>query len=158
MFTARSSASRKTRFSSSHIRHARAGGLAIWCSTSLTRLRSARARWRSATAALISASTSIPAKITSSPRANGSFSSPAAPWLVEEKLPRPLVNATLSYLQTDYAVAARLETLLARTFDTCIVLADESSGERDPDARTIVTILLLQDNRSEERRVGKECR
>ena len=65
--------------------------------------------------------------------------------LLEEKLPRPLVNATQTYVQTDYALSAKLEALLSRTFDTCIILADESSGERDPDARAIVTILLLED-------------
>lgn len=65
--------------------------------------------------------------------------------LIKEKLPRPLVNATVTYVQTNYALAARLDALLSGTFDTCIVLADESSGEHDPDARAIVTILLLQD-------------
>lgn len=67
--------------------------------------------------------------------------------LLEEKLPTRLANATVSYLQVDYTSSTRLEKLLggAQRFDTCILLADQSSGERDPDARTIVTILLLQD-------------
>ena len=66
--------------------------------------------------------------------------------LLAENLPRPLVNATPSYVQSDYAHGARLEALLQHPFDTCIILADESSGELDPDARAIVTILLLEDH------------
>jgi hypothetical protein len=67
--------------------------------------------------------------------------------LLEEKLPARLANATVSYVQADYTSSACLGKLLGgdRRFDTCILLADQSSGERDPDARTIVTILLLQD-------------
>jgi len=68
----------------------------------------------------------------------------ARAWL-EEKLPRPLVNVRPTYTQINYALAAKLDELLAREFDTCIILADESSGERDPDARGIVTMLLLRD-------------
>ncbi len=65
--------------------------------------------------------------------------------LLADHLHRPLVNATSTYVQTDYALSDRLEALLAHSYDTCIILADQSSGERDPDARAIVTILLLQD-------------
>ena len=65
--------------------------------------------------------------------------------LLEEKLVQPLVNATHTYVQADYALSVRLEALLAHTYDTCIILADESSGERDPDSRAIVTILLVLD-------------
>jgi hypothetical protein len=76
----------------------------------------------------------------------------AARALLDDELRRPLSNATVAYNQSDYAHAARLETLLTRTPDTCVILADESSGERDPDARTIVSILLLKDF---EARTGK---
>jgi hypothetical protein len=68
----------------------------------------------------------------------------ARAWL-EAKLPAPLVNATQSYVQTNYALAGKLDALLSGKFDTCVILADESSGGRDPDARAIVTILLVQD-------------
>ena len=66
--------------------------------------------------------------------------------LFTKKLPHPLVNVTPSYVQADYALCDPLEALLQQPFDTCIILADESSGERDPDARAIVTILMLRDH------------
>ena len=65
--------------------------------------------------------------------------------LLEEKLIRPLVNATLTCVQTNYTHVAKLDALLSGTFDTCIILADASSGGSDPDARAIVTMLLLRD-------------
>ncbi|MFZ4694172.1 MAG: CASTOR/POLLUX-related putative ion channel [Verrucomicrobiia bacterium] len=68
----------------------------------------------------------------------------ASAWL-EEKLSRPLVNVTPTCVQTDYTHVAKLDALLSGTFDTCIILADVSSGGCDPDARAIATMLLLRD-------------
>ena len=56
-----------------------------------------------------------------------------------------LSNATHRYVQVDYATQSKLEPLLAAGHATCLVLADVSSGERDPDSRVIVTMLLIQD-------------
>lgn len=65
--------------------------------------------------------------------------------LFKEKLGAPLTNASLSYVQSDYSQSQKLETLLGGNFGICILLTDESSDDRDPDARAIVTLLLLQD-------------
>jgi len=65
--------------------------------------------------------------------------------LLADKMPRPLANAEVKYLSADYAISAKLDPILAGGHSTCIILTDESSSERDPDARTIVTVLLLQD-------------
>jgi hypothetical protein len=65
--------------------------------------------------------------------------------MLDETLSRPLVNAAISCMHLDYTVASRLDTLLEAGPGTCIILADESSEERDPDSRTIVTILLVRD-------------
>jgi hypothetical protein len=65
--------------------------------------------------------------------------------LLDETLSRPLVNATISCVHLDYTIASRLDTLLEAGSGACIILADESSKESDPDSRTIVTILLVRD-------------
>jgi hypothetical protein len=65
--------------------------------------------------------------------------------LLDETLPRPLANAALSCVQLDYTVASRLDLLLEAGPGACIILADESSKESDPDSRTIVTLLLIRD-------------
>ncbi len=65
--------------------------------------------------------------------------------ILQEKLGAPLTNATIRYVQVDYVIGAKLESLLQGGYATCILLADESSEERDPDARAILTLLLLQD-------------
>jgi hypothetical protein len=65
--------------------------------------------------------------------------------LLAEQITEPLQNSTHRYVQVDYATQSKLEPLLASGHSTCLVLADESSGERDPDSRVIVTVLLIQD-------------
>jgi hypothetical protein len=64
---------------------------------------------------------------------------------LDETLSRPLANAAISCVHLDYTIASRLDTLLEAGPGTCIILADESSEESDPDSRTIVTILLIRD-------------
>ena len=56
-----------------------------------------------------------------------------------------LQHATLRYVQADYTQQPKLEPLLAAGHSTCLVLADDSSAEHDPDARVILTVLLIRD-------------
>jgi hypothetical protein len=65
--------------------------------------------------------------------------------LLAEKMSQPLAHASVKYICADYTVRTKLEPILAGTHAICIIVTDESSGERDSGARTIVTVLLLQD-------------
>jgi hypothetical protein len=64
--------------------------------------------------------------------------------LLREHLPRPLVHGVVKYHRLDYSRQSALARLPIGELDHLIILADESSGEPDPDSRTIMTVLSLR--------------
>ncbi len=87
---------------------------------------------------------------------DGSMSAPtsvviAAAWpeehataLLKEHLTRPLHHAVVSYQRLDTSKQSALAKLPIASADHLIILADESSHELEPDARTIMTVLSLR--------------
>ena len=64
-------------------------------------------------------------------------------------------NVRVGYRRANSILRSALEALDVATFDAMIVLADESHGEPDPDARTIMSLILLNDiRRAQSRGVG----
>ena len=64
---------------------------------------------------------------------------------LEVAIPHPFRNITVDYRRGSAINRRILEALRPATYDCIITLADESHGERDPDARTIMTMLVLGD-------------
>jgi hypothetical protein len=76
----------------------------------------------------------------------------AATELCREHIGRPLVNLVFDYRKHHHFTRGVFKDLIAEMPDlTCLILlADESSHEKDPDARTITTLLLLRDLQKRE--------
>jgi hypothetical protein len=68
--------------------------------------------------------------------------------LLAERLPRPFQNIRFSYRQKNYVNRSVLEELLAEPRSCTVVLADDSVGESDADARVIMTLVLLSEIRT----------
>ena len=64
---------------------------------------------------------------------------------LEVAIPHAFRNITVDYRRGSAINRRVLEALRPRNYDCIITLADESHGERDPDARTIMTMLVLGD-------------
>ncbi len=64
---------------------------------------------------------------------------------LETAIPRPFANIKVDYRRGGAINRRTLESLKPETYDCIITLADESHGEDDPDARTIMTMLVLGD-------------
>ncbi|MBA3707623.1 MAG: hypothetical protein H0W83_02240 [Planctomycetes bacterium] len=54
-------------------------------------------------------------------------------------------RAKLGFVQADTLNRAALQALAPHACDAIVVIADDSRGEIDPDARTVMTLVLLQD-------------
>jgi hypothetical protein len=75
--------------------------------------------------------------------------------LYNQNIRRPLQNVRFSYRRIDHVTQAALSQLPVEQLDCVILLADDSSGEPDPDSRTILSLLLLRDL---QRRLPKDRR
>lgn len=64
---------------------------------------------------------------------------------LETAIPQPFSNIKVDYRRGGAINRRTLESLRPETYDCIITLADESHGEEDPDARTIMTLLVLGD-------------
>jgi hypothetical protein len=65
--------------------------------------------------------------------------------VLEEALDEDPRNLRIEYRRGNSIVRRDLETLPLEEYDAIVTLADESYGEDDPDARTIMSLLLLTD-------------
>jgi hypothetical protein len=65
--------------------------------------------------------------------------------LLDASLPSDLKNLAVDYRQGSSINRRTLESLSPDSYDVIITLADQSHAEDDPDARTIMTLLLLTD-------------
>lgn len=54
-------------------------------------------------------------------------------------------NLRTDFRRTNTVMRSALESLEPQRFDCIVILADESHGEADPDARSIMSLILLQD-------------
>lgn len=61
-----------------------------------------------------------------------------------------LRNVKVRYHRANSILRAALESLEISSFDCVVVLADESHEEADPDARTIMSLILLEDIRGND--------
>jgi hypothetical protein len=73
------------------------------------------------------------------------FDEEAARDILDASLPQDLKNLRLDYRQGSSINRRTLESLSPASYDVIITLADHSHGEDDPDARTIMSLLLLTD-------------
>ena len=64
--------------------------------------------------------------------------------LLREHLDPPLKHAQVKYQRLDYSKQSVLARLPIGEVRHLVILADESSGEPDPDSRTIMTVLSLR--------------
>jgi hypothetical protein len=64
---------------------------------------------------------------------------------LDTAVPRPFANIAVDYRRGGAINRRTVEALRPETYDCIIALADESHGEADPDARTIMTMLVLGD-------------
>ncbi len=64
---------------------------------------------------------------------------------LDNAIPRAFSNITVDYRRGSAINRRTLEAIRPETYNCVIALADESHGESDPDARTIMTMLVLGD-------------
>lgn len=69
----------------------------------------------------------------------------AAETMLAESLPGGLSNLRIDYRRGNPVNRQQLEALDVASYDALVILADESHGRQDPDARTIISLLLLTD-------------
>jgi len=72
-------------------------------------------------------------------------SAEAADAMLAESLPDGLSNLRIDYRRGNPVNRPQLEALDVASYDALVILADESFGRGDPDARTIISLLLLTD-------------
>lgn len=73
------------------------------------------------------------------------FEEETAREILDASLPHDLKNLTVDYRQGSSINRRMLESLSPDSYDVIITLADQSHGEEDPDARSIMSLLLLTD-------------
>ncbi|WP_147300888.1 CASTOR/POLLUX-related putative ion channel [Aestuariispira insulae] len=64
--------------------------------------------------------------------------------LLDENLPKPLVNISVRVAQENYLKRAVLERYLADSPDAVVILSDDSGDTENPDSRVIMAMVLLQ--------------
>ena len=65
--------------------------------------------------------------------------------MMKEALRKPFKNIKVNYAKVNALAPGMLSTMNILERDCVIILADESSGDTDPDGRTIMTLLLLRE-------------
>ena len=74
-----------------------------------------------------------------------SYTKEEASELIKENIQNKFEKINFIYTQGDYVKREVLDRLPISELDCVVILADESSEEEDPDARTIMSLILLRD-------------